>query len=131
VSTVNRVHLLGRLGKDPEFKKDEGKDYALCKFSLATNERQAGKDVTTWHYVTVFGKTAENVAKYLSKGSRAYVEGRITKRSYKDKQGVEREAVEVVASQVTFVDSKKESTPSAVEAELEPGEGGEILDVPF
>lgn len=109
--SVNRVILVGNLGADPELRTVGG-DRAVCNLSVATNETFKGKDGarqerTEWHRVSVWGVTAENCAKFLSKGSKVYVEGRLQTRSY-DKDGEKRYSTDIVAERVVFLDSKRE-----------------------
>lgn len=105
MASVNKQILIGNLGKDPELRQTaSGK--AVCNFSVATTEKRGGEEETTWHNVVAWEKNAENAAKYLKKGSSVYVEGRTTKRKY-EKDGQQRESVEVVADKVTFLGGKK------------------------
>ena len=99
MASVNKVILLGRLGRDP--KTSDAQGLAICRLALATTRRYKGRDgekkeETEWHNVVVFGKTAEVAQQYLVKGSEVYIEGRLHTRKYTDKQGVERYATEVV-----------------------------------
>ena len=99
MASVNRVILLGRLGRDP--KTSDAQGLAICRLALATTRRYKGRDgekeeETEWHNVVVFGKTAEVAQQYLVKGSEVYIEGRLHTRKYTDKQGVERYATEVI-----------------------------------
>ena len=99
MASVNRVTLLGRLGRDP--KTSDAQGLAICCLALATTRRYKGRDggkkeETEWHNVVVFGKTAEVAQQYLVKGSEVYIEGRLHTRKYTDKQGVERYATEVI-----------------------------------
>src|ERR1051325_5899703 len=96
---VNKVILIGNLGKDPEVRYvQSGK--AVCTLRLAMSERRKDgdgwKDHTEWMDVVTFGKTAEAVGQYLNKGSRCFVEGRLQTRQYKDKEGHDRWKTEVV-----------------------------------
>jgi len=98
--------LIGNLGADPELKHVAG-DRAVCTLSVATNERWKGRDgnaqeKTEWHRVTVWGETAENVAKYLEKGRSVYIEGRLQTRSY-EKDGQRHFSTEIVADRVVFL----------------------------
>src|SRR5262245_48045038 len=109
---VNKVILLGNLGKDPEVRYT-GQQMAVCTFSLATSERrkdQSGKwsDHTEWHSVVTFGKTAENVGNYLKKGRQVYVEGRLRTRKWQDKEGRDRYTTEIIANTVQFVGQRGE-----------------------
>jgi single-strand DNA-binding protein len=108
---VNRVQLIGSLGQDPEIKKlDNGK--SLAKISMATNEtyRNAqGEKVTdtTWHNVVAWGKTAEILEKYVRKGDKIGIEGKLTTRNWEDKEGHKHYITEVVANEVLLLGQKK------------------------
>ena len=105
---VNKVILVGNLGKDPEVRYVQSGN-AVCTLRLAVTElRKDGdqwKDHTEWMDVVTFGKTAENAGQYLQKGRQVYVEGRLQTRNYKDKEGVEKWRTEVVANQLLFLGS--------------------------
>ena len=108
----NKVTLIGNLGQNPEVKElDGGKK--LAKFSLATNEtyrNKAGEKVTDtqWHNLTVWGKTADIVEKYLKKGSEVAVEGKLLNRNYTDKEGVKRYVTEVQVSELVLLGGKRD-----------------------
>jgi single-strand DNA-binding protein len=103
---VNKVILVGNLGKDPEVRYLQSGN-AVCTLRLAVTERRkegdGWKDHTEWMDVVTFGKTAENAGQYLKKGRQVYVEGRMQTRSYKDKHGVEKYRTEVVGNQLLFL----------------------------
>lgn len=105
---VNKVILVGNLGKDPEVRYVQSGN-AVCTLRLAVTERRKDgdqwKDHTEWMDVVTFGKTAENAGQYLQKGRQVYVEGRLQTRNYKDKEGVEKWRTEVVANQLLFLGS--------------------------
>lgn len=106
--TVNKVILVGRLGRDPEGRSTGGGS-KVTNLSLATDEQwtdQRGErqKQTEWHRVSVFGKQAESCERYLQKGSQVYVEGRIQTREWQDKTGAKRTSTEVIASNVKFLD---------------------------
>ena len=109
----NSVQLIGNLGKDVEIKAfDNGNK--IAKFSLATNEyykNNKGEKVqeTQWHNIVAWGKTAELMEKILSKGSEICVRGKLTHRSYDDKEGVTRYVSEILAQE--FVKITKEEVP--------------------
>lgn len=113
---LNRVFLIGRLGKDPELKTLQNQQ-TVCKFSVATSERRPGKDgglpveETQWHNIVAWGKTAELCAKYLAKGRRVMIEGKITTRSWDDKNGQKQNMTEIVANSVQFLDSPAGQEP--------------------
>lgn len=110
MGSVNKVMLLGRLGRDIELKHTNS-GMAWARVGLATSERrkdQAGQYVeeTDWHELKLWGRTAENAAQYLGKGSEVHVEGRLKQREYTDREGNQRKAVEVVVDRLTFVGSR-------------------------
>jgi len=101
VSSVNKVILIGRLGKDPEVKFTASGN-PVCTFSLATNEKwkdNAGNDSqrTEWHSIVVFGKLATICGDYLMKGKLCYIEGSIRSNKYEDRTGNERKSYDIVA----------------------------------
>ena len=111
---LNRTILMGRLGRDPE-KRYTQNGTAVATFSLAVDrdfkDKASGERITDWIDVVVWRQTAEFVCKYFAKGRLAVVEGRLQSRTYTDREGVKRKAVELVADNVYFADSKMVSTP--------------------
>lgn len=111
---VNKVSLIGNLGADPIIRYSQS-GAPIANLRLAIGERRKDgdgwKDHTEWVSVTAFGKTAENVGQYLSKGSQVYVEGRLQTREYQDKEGNKRKATEVVAHDVVFLGGKGDAKP--------------------
>ena len=108
---LNKAMIIGRLGKDPEVR--QAANGAVCNLSVATDESYMGRDGqkverTEWHRVTCFGKTAENVARYLAKGSLVYVEGRILTRKWQDQSGQDRFSTEINANVVRFLDKRSD-----------------------
>ena len=103
----NTVQLIGHVGQDPEVKSLEG-GKKIANISIATNEvyyKENGDKVekTEWHRVTAWGKTAEIIEKYVTKGKEIAIEGKLTHRSYDDKDGVKRFITEVVANEVLLL----------------------------
>lgn len=100
---VNKVILVGNLGKDPELRYTQsGK--AVAKFTLATSERgRDGNDRTEWHNIVVWEKLAELTNRLISKGSKVYVEGRLQTREWQDKTGNRRWTTEIVAREMVFL----------------------------
>lgn len=94
--SVNKVILLGFVGADPEMRYPEP-DRALAFLSLATNERQgsSGVEITEWHYLVMSGNNARIAERYIRKGSRLYVEGRLRSREYQDKFQITRRRTEI------------------------------------
>lgn len=106
MSGVNKAIIVGRLGQDPELKSLQN-NQSVATMSIATSEQWTGKDGqkqerTEWHRVVVWGKQAENAAKYLKKGKQVYVEGRLQTRSWED-NGVKKYTTEIVATAVQFL----------------------------
>lgn len=106
MGSVNKVILVGHLGADPELKYTPSSK-AVCNMRIATTETWKDKggakqEKTEWHRITVWDETAENCAKYLVKGSSAYVEGRLETRTY-EKDGQKHYATDIIASRVVFL----------------------------
>lgn len=110
MASLNKVFLLGTLGKDPELK--ETGTIEICSFSIATNSISKKEKKTTWHNVKVFGKSALACSKYLAKGSNVFIEGRIENGSYQAKDGTTKYTSEVIANDVQFLNSKPEISNS-------------------
>ncbi len=105
--SLNRVMLIGNLGKDPEVRFTPG-GQAVARFSLATsevfNDREGQRqERTEWHNIVVWGKQAETCGQYLAKGRQVFIEGSIRNRSYDDKDGNKRYITEVNAQRVQFL----------------------------
>ena len=107
MASVNKVILVGNLGKDPEVRfTPSGR--AVAKFSLATTDswmdQESGRqERTEWHNIVVWGKQAESCGQYLTKGRQVYIEGSLRSRSYDDKDGNKRYITEIVAQRVQFL----------------------------
>lgn len=105
---INKVILIGNLGRDPEVRYTAGGS-AVANLRIATTEswrdKQSGekKEATEWHSVVLFGKTAEIAGEYLKKGRTVYIEGRLQTRKYQDKDGQERYSTEIVASDMQML----------------------------
>ena len=109
---LNKVILIGRLGRDPETRYMPNGD-AVCNFSIATDESWKDKNGqrqtrTEWHAITLYRKLAEIAAQYLQKGSLVYLEGKIQSRKYTGKDGIERTAYEIVCSEMKMLGGKTE-----------------------
>jgi len=106
---INKVILVGNLGRDPELRHTP-QGQAVGNFTLATSEswqdRNGQKqERTEWHRIVVWGKLAELCSKYLSKGRKAYIEGKLQTRAWDDKEGQKRYTTEIIANTVQFLDS--------------------------
>ena len=140
--SVNKVILVGNVGKDPEVKYTPG-GTALAKFSIATNERFKDKsgewqDRTEWHNVLAWERLAEIVGEYVRKGSKIYIEGRLQTSSWEDRQSGEKKyRTEIVARDLVLLGSRDEAEPergdSNRERETMHAASGEITDedIPF
>ncbi|RYE31458.1 MAG: single-stranded DNA-binding protein [Sphingobacteriaceae bacterium] len=109
---LNKVTLIGNLGKDPENQTLTG-DLTVSKFTLATTEMFKDKNgqataKTEWHTVVLWRSLAELAAKYLQKGSLVYIEGKLKTRQFEDKEGKTRYTTEVVAEQLIMLDKKND-----------------------
>jgi single-strand DNA-binding protein len=110
MASLNKVMLIGNLGKDPELRYTPD-GLAILKFSIATSEYYNDKsgnktEKTTWHNVVVFGKIAQTLANYLSKGKQVFVEGRINNRSYDKQDGTKGYISEVIANNIVMLGAK-------------------------
>ena len=103
---ANKVFLVGRLGKDPEFK-DLGNGKAVCNFPLATSEYGKDGKYTEWHNIVLFDKQAETAQKFLTKGSLVHLEGKIKTESY-EKDGSTRHITKIVCNNLEMLSSKGE-----------------------
>jgi single-strand DNA-binding protein len=115
---VNRVMLIGNLGKDPDVQYLEG-NIGVAKFSLATTETfkdRTGKLIsqTEWHTVVLWRGLAELSQKYLHKGSLVYIEGRLRTRSWEDKEGNKKFATEIVGDNLIMLDKKIDNNHSGL-----------------
>ncbi len=111
MKTMNRVMLIGRLGRDPELRYTQ-KGTPVANFSLATNhtfkrDGDLPEEQTEWHRIVVWGKHAEICQQYLAKGRLVFTEGRLNTREWNDKTGNPKKTTEVIASTVQFLDFKK------------------------
>lgn len=107
MASVNKVILVGNLGRDPELRYTQN-GQAVANFSLATTDRWNSREGqreerTEWHRIVAWGKTAELCAQYLGKGRSVYIEGRIQSREWEDKEGQKRNTTEIVAQTVQFL----------------------------
>jgi single-strand DNA-binding protein len=136
---VNKVILIGRLGKDPDVRYTPD-GTMVTNFNLATDEQwkdKSGEKVqkTEWHRIVTWGKLAEICGNYLVKGKLVFIEGRIQTRSWEDKEGVKRFTTEIIASNMQMLDSKGQSKTEDASLDAtstSPNDGSAPLDdVPF
>lgn len=105
--SFNKIIIIGNLGRDPELRYTP-QGNAVCSFTMATNEKRKDKsgesqDITTWFKVTLWGKQAENGAKYLKKSSAVYIEGRLRIEEWTDREGNNRFTLDVQATDMQFL----------------------------
>jgi len=125
---VNKVILIGNLGRDPELRYTQG-GVSVCNFTVATSERFTDKqgekvEKTEWHRIVAWAKTAELAAQYLSKGSKVYLEGSLQTRDWEDKDGHKRQTTEINARSIQFLTPKSEA-PSRHEPDASVPPAGE------
>ena len=131
---VNKVILLGNLGKDPEVRRlDDGR--GVANFSLATSEtykKKSGEKVTNteWHNIVLWSPLADIAENYLKKGSQVYIEGKISNRSYEDKDGIKKYISEVVGREITLL-GRASGNQSAEGSPVEKQDSVEEEDLPF
>jgi single-strand DNA-binding protein len=119
MASVNKVILLGNLGRDPETRYTTGGD-AVTNLNIATSEQWKDKngekqERTEWHRVVLFGRQAEIAGEYLKKGRSVYIEGRLQTRKYTDKDGVEKYSTEIVADRMQLLGSGREGSGGEAE----------------
>ena len=125
---VNKVILVGRLGRDPELRYTQG-GQPVANFTLATDERWTNKDGerqerTEWHRIVAWRKLAEFCGEYLSKGRLVYVEGKLQTRDWEDKEGNKRKTTEIVADRINFVGPRPGSDSDSSDGGPPSGSGG-------
>lgn len=136
--SVNKVFLIGNLGKDPEVKYTPS-GVQIAKFSLATSERvkrnEAWEEKTDWHNIVLFARQAEYAGEYLKKGMTVFIDGKISTRSWDDENGVRKYITEIIGNVVKNLSVKRDDT-SSPESDENPGNGSDkesepMDDLPF
>ena len=130
---INKVILIGNLGKDPEVRYLEG-GIAVARFSVATNESYKDKKgewqtQTEWHDIVCWRALAERAEKQLKKGMQIYVEGKLTHRKYQDKEGIDRKVTEIVADTIRILD-RRDSKPGGQDENYHSVESQQGSNVP-
>jgi single-strand DNA-binding protein len=128
MASVNKVILLGNLGRDPETRYTTGGD-AVTNLRIATSEQWKDKngdkqERTEWHTVVLFGRQAEVAGEYLKKGRSVYIEGRLQTRKWTDKEGVEKYSTEVVADRMQLIGGGRDGGGGAPSDDEAPSSGG-------
>lgn len=142
MASVNKVIIVGRIGRDPEVRHTQS-GQPVASLSVATDEsykdKQGNKvEATEWHNITAWGKTAEFIGAYLGKGRLVYIEGKLKTEKYTDQQGVEKYTTKIVADRVQAMDKRPDgqqqaapqAEPSGREEYLGGGSAG-MDDAPF
>ena len=139
---LNKAQVIGNLGADPKVSIINNGQTKVASFSVATTDRgyttQLGvqvPDKTEWHNIVCFGKLADVVDKFLKKGAKVFIEGKMRTRSYEDKSGVKRSVMEINADTIEMLDSKQQSQQQQVQPQPQAqyssqGNGGDG-DLPF
>lgn len=137
MASLNKVMLIGNLGKDPEVKYTPS-GLQIAKFTVATTDSVKKGDnwenKTEWHNIVSFGKSAEFAGKYLKKGSTVYLEGRIQTSSWDDDNGVKKYKTEIIADSVKTLSKREASEHGSGNDDVEVGGGsdsGAENDLPF
>ena len=125
MASVNKVILIGNLGRDPETRYTTGGD-AVTNLRIATTETWKDKsgekqEKTEWHTVVLFGRQAEVAAEYLKKGRPVYIEGRLQTRKYTDKEGVEKYSTEIVGDRMQLLGGREGGGGSGGDVEFSSG----------
>lgn len=138
MASVNKVILIGNLGRDPEVRYMPSGD-AIANISVATTDNWKDKngekqEKTEWHRVAFFGKLAEIAGEYLKKGSQVYVEGRLQTRKWTDKEGADRYTTEIVAERMQMLGSRSggattQAEPGGARETSTPGPAGAFSDL--
>ena len=132
MSGINKVILVGHLGKDPEVRYLEG-GVSVASFPLATTEtfNKDGRKVeqTEWHNIVLWRSLADVAAKFLQKGKLVYIEGKLRTRSFEDKEGVKKYTTEIVAENFTMLGRKTDFENDPPKANLKSGQTFEGTDV--
>jgi single-strand DNA-binding protein len=134
MSSLNKVTLIGNLGKDPEIRYMPSGD-AICNFSVATTEAwkdKAGEkqEKTEWHRISMFGKLAEIAGKYLKKGSTVYLEGRLQTRKWVNKDDVDQYTTEIIADTMKMLGGKPSAASTAPAAASTAPEAPPVTEAP-
>ena len=135
--SFNKITIVGYLGRDPELRYTP-QGTAVCNFSVATTEKRKNargeqEEHTIWFRIAAWGRQAELVAEYLVKGKQVYVEGRLRREEYTDREGIQRTSLEVNASDIHFLGQRGDATNGAAERADEfnhADEGAEMVERP-
>lgn len=135
MASVNKVTLIGHLGKDPETRYMQNGD-AVTNITLATSETWKDKngekqEKTEWHRITFYRKLAEIAGKYLHKGSNIYLEGRLETKKFTDKNGIEKYVTDIIANDFKMLDKKQSDSQPKQQEKSGTGFDDMDDDIPF
>lgn len=139
MSSYNKVQILGNVGQDPESRVLSNGE-AVVNLSVATSDKWKdkisgeSKEKTEWHRVVFFRKQAEVIAKYVKKGSKVFLDGKLQTRKWEDKEGVTKYTTEIIGQSITFLDRKEENSSSKVmdkSYEVKADDSFKTDDIPF
>ena len=131
--SVNKVFILGALGRDPE-TRFTNTNLQITSFSVATSTFRKGEEETEWHRITTIGRTAEVAQTYLSKGSKVFIEGHLRTRKWENKEGKTQYSTEIVADNLQLLDKKSDRPVQVKQDKQAPAEEpytGNPEDIPF
>ena len=124
MSSLNKIMLIGHLGKDPEIRYTPD-GIQVATFSLATSENWTDKngnrqEHTEWHTIVAWTRLADLAKRFLTKGRQVYIEGRIKSREYTDREGIKRRMTEVIASQMVLLGSRPQGSDTGIQQPMDP-----------
>ena len=129
---VNKVILIGNLGQDPEEPKTTQSGLSVLDISIATRRRSKNDEITDWHTVTCWNKTAETVHKYLKKGRQVYIEGRLQYDTWTDEStGKNRKKAKIVADSIQFLGSKNDEVSGGSSSKSQNNTESNMGPIPF
>ena len=135
MASINKVIIVGNLGRDPEVRYTADNN-AITNVSIATTDRykdkQTGeqKEITEWHRVVFFNRLGEIAAEYLKKGSQVYIEGKLRTRKWTDKDGAEKYSTEIIADQLQMLGGRGSEATSATPAPSAPRQPKPVDELP-
>lgn len=110
MSSINKVILLGYVGRDPETREVNNQKFIVSTFTLAVSEKnQKGEDCAEWFNIVAWNKLAEVVTDHVKKGSRIYLEGKFKTEKYETKEGVEKSTLKIIAEKIVFLDKREQA----------------------
>ena len=133
MASINKVIIVGSLGRDPETRSNPSGD-SVTRISVATSWKGKNEEQTEWHRIVMFGKLSEIADKYLRKGSQVYIEGRLQTSKFTGKDGIERYSTDIIASQMQMRGGKGETSGnsrSVPQKQDKPFIDDNLEDIPF